>query len=470
MKVLIIESIAASPHLETSGEIALRLQAEKHDVSFSWVGFNLPWNDWELGTFKKVLGGSYKKKVEEFTRVLLKKGIKINGKNYLINYKKIYEWSRKFNGNLSQLKNYKYDNCKLGAGVASSIISHFKNIEINLSQNKNKIKLLLYAAGIVYERSKKTLQLNKPDKIYTFNNRFATCYPIICAAQKLKIQTIRHERGSNKFKFEMYEKDVHDLDLTQKKILQYWKNNKDKNKIKKAKKYFKDKINSKLNNFDHNIVYTKKQIKDYLPDLPLNKRIVTFFTSRDYEKASIVNMEFDQLKEFKKFKKIINKFNDIHLVIRVHPSFDNKICNDDYEWEKFNSKNTTIIKSFESYDTYALMFKSDIIVTYTSSIIVESAYYKKPSVSIGKFWWSGLDIADEPRSTNELKNMLNKDYKFRKKNTNNCLKIANYFLNFGTKYKYYKPITLTTGIFLGKKLTWKSKFILFIENIFKKII
>ena len=207
----------------------------------------MPWNDWELGIFKKVLGGSYEKKVKEFTHILLKRGIKISNINYSINYKKIYKWSKKFNGNLSQLKNYEYDNCKLGAGVASSIISHFKNIEINLSQNKNKIKLLLYAAGIVYERSKKTLQLNKPDKIYTFNNRFATCYPIICAAQKLKIQTIRHERGSNKFKFEMYEKDVHDLDLTQKKILQYWKNNKDKNKIKKAKKYFKDKINSKLN-------------------------------------------------------------------------------------------------------------------------------------------------------------------------------------------------------------------------------
>ena len=109
MKILIVESIAASPHLETSGEIALRLQAEKHDVSFSWVGFNLPWNDWELGTFKKVLGGSYEKKVKEFTHILLKRGIKINNINYSINYKKIYKWSKKFNGNLSQLKNYEYD-------------------------------------------------------------------------------------------------------------------------------------------------------------------------------------------------------------------------------------------------------------------------------------------------------------------------------------------------------------------------
>ena len=73
MKILIVESIAASPHLETSGEIALRLQAEKHDVSFSWVGFNLPWNDWELGTFKKVLGGPVG---DEFMAMLESKDMK----------------------------------------------------------------------------------------------------------------------------------------------------------------------------------------------------------------------------------------------------------------------------------------------------------------------------------------------------------------------------------------------------------
>ena len=116
------------------------------------------------------------------------------------------------------------------------------------------------------------------------------------------------------------------------------------------------------------------------------------------------------------------------------------------------------------------MFRSDIVVTYTSSIIVESAFFKKPSISIGKFWWSGLNIAEEAYSINQLKNILNKNYKFKNRNINNCLKVANYFLNFGIKYKYYNPITSTKGKFLNEKLTWKSKFILFIEDIFKNYI
>ena len=119
--------------------------------------------------------------------------------------------------------------------------------------------------------------------------------------------------------------------------------------------------------------------------MPNNKRIVTFYSSRDYEKASLVNQEFDQMKAFLNLKKIINKFKDIHLVVRVHPTLQQNKSDDDEEWLKFKDKNTTIIKSNEKIDSYSLMFKSDIVITYTSSIIVEAAYFDKPSISLGNF-------------------------------------------------------------------------------------
>ena len=62
MNILILESIAATPHLETSGEIAIREKKKGNDVTFCWIGYNLPWNDWELNWFYKLLGGSYEKK------------------------------------------------------------------------------------------------------------------------------------------------------------------------------------------------------------------------------------------------------------------------------------------------------------------------------------------------------------------------------------------------------------------------
>ena len=180
------------------------------------------------------------------------------------------------------------------------------------------------------------------------------------------------------------------------------------NKISKSKKYFLNKRIGVNGNNKSSKSYISDQIKGYLPELPKNKRIVTFFTSRDYEKASIVDMEFNQFKVFKKFKKIINKFNDIHLVIRVHPSLSDKKSYDDDDWMKYSNKNTTVIQSYEKFDTYSLLFKSDIVVTYTSSIIVESAYIGLPSVSLGEFWWTGLKIVEEPKNSNILYKILSK--------------------------------------------------------------
>jgi len=338
MKISIIESIAATPHLETSGEIALRLKKEGHDVIFYWIGFNLPWNDWDLSLISKILGGSYEKKVSKFCNLLKKNDIKIGSRNIPIIEEKIYNWAKKFKGDLKQLKKYKYDNCILGASVASSLISKFNDVNVDIKKNMNKVYPLLYSSALIYERSKNLIKKNKPNKIFTFNNRFATTYPIICAANKLNIDISIHERGSDISKFEIYPKDAHNINLIKKKIISYWKNNRSKSKHKDAHNYFLKKRLGKNFNKKNIVNYANTRIKNFIPELPYNKRIVSFFTSRDYEKASIVDQEFNQTKAFEKLKKVINNFNDIHLVIRVHPTLNNLKSDDDREWVKYKKK------------------------------------------------------------------------------------------------------------------------------------
>lgn len=465
MNILILESIAATPHLETSGEIAIREKKKGNDVTFCWIGYNLPWNDWELNWFYKLLGGSYEKKLISFCNLLKKNKIRVDNLKKDVSELKIKKWTKNFKGDLRQLKKYEYDNSNLGTSVASSLISKFKNINFDTKYEINKVRQLLHSSALVYERAKDKILEMRPDKIFTFNNRFATTYPIICAAKKFNVNINIHERGSDINKFEIYPNDAHDINEIKKNINRYWNTNKNKSKIIKAKKFFLNKASGKSLSGKNIINFTNKQIKNYLPDLPNNKRIVTFYSSRDYEKASLVNQEFDQMKAFLNLKKIINKFKDIHLVVRVHPTLQQNKSDDDEEWLKFKDKNTTIIKSNEKIDSYSLMFKSDIVITYTSSIIVEAAYFDKPSISLGNFWWSGRNITEEPENNYQLKKMLDKNYKFKKISKIPCLQIANYFLNYGTNFKYYHPITNQKGIFMGEILTWKSKFIQKAEKI-----
>lgn len=469
MKILIIESIAATPHLETSGEIAIREKKKGNDVIFSWVGNNLPWNDWQLNWVYRFVGGSYEKKLNDFCNILEKKKINVENFDEKINLSKIEKWSKEFRGNLKQLKKYKYDGCNLGTSVASSLISKFRDINVDINKEISKVNPLLYSSALIYERAKNRINFIKPKKIFTFNNRFATTYPIIAAAEKFNIDILIHERGSDLNKFEIYKRDVHDINLIKKSIDKYWKLNEQKSKITNAKKFFLNKVSGKTFDKKNMINFTNNQIKNYLPKLPSDKRIVTFYSSRDYEKASIINQEFNQMKAFINLKKIISKFKDIHLVVRVHPTLKKNKSDDDTEWLAFKNKNTTIIQSFEKIDTYSLMFKSDIVITYTSSIIVEASYFNKPTICLGKFWWSGKNITEEPKNNLELKKMLQKNYKFKKKNINACLKIANYFLNYGIKFKYYKPINEVKGLFLGKLLSWKPYLILKTEEFIKKI-
>lgn len=72
-KYLIIETFPNTPHIETSVEIALRLKKENHKVFFFWCGYNLPWKDWELVWYKKLLLFSFEKKIKQINNFLAKK-------------------------------------------------------------------------------------------------------------------------------------------------------------------------------------------------------------------------------------------------------------------------------------------------------------------------------------------------------------------------------------------------------------
>jgi hypothetical protein len=131
MKIIFAETVLSKPHLETSGEIALRFKENKNNiVKFAYLGRNLLWNDWQLPLFLKCLGLSYNKRISAFNEILIKNGVEILNDDKFDNFNKnkILNWSKRFKGDLNDLKFLKYKNILIGKSILSSLISFNTNI------------------------------------------------------------------------------------------------------------------------------------------------------------------------------------------------------------------------------------------------------------------------------------------------------------------------------------------------------
>ena len=78
-KLIIIESILAKPHLETAGEIALRFSnnPKYKNVSFSWIGKDIHFTDWDYPIFHKLYRYYISKRLKIFLDLLSKNRIRI---------------------------------------------------------------------------------------------------------------------------------------------------------------------------------------------------------------------------------------------------------------------------------------------------------------------------------------------------------------------------------------------------------
>lgn len=448
-KFICIETFPFSPHLETSVEIACDLKKKKNNVKFFWAGYNLPWTDWELPLYKKILGMSYDYKIEKIKYLLNEKKIDYISQFDLnkVSTNKIKKWVKKFKSN-SKLEKYSYNSVNLGIGVKSSLISIFKNERFY--HDLNLIKKSLNSSAIIYERTKLIIREYKPDIFITFNNRFSLSKPIIEAAKKYRIPVWRHERGCNYKKYEIFkDKDVHDLDERYKKIYSLWKI-KNKKKTTIGKKFFLNNSSRKRVSYNGLVFSSKNDIKVNVPN---NKKIITFFCSTDYEykavsvdyKNFIKNKKWLEHEEaIKSAVKVVKKIPNSILYIKDHPHTNSGEKHN--PWKKFEINNKIIyFDKNQKIDSFDLLKKSDCVLTYGSSMAIDALYNGIPSISFRKHFFSGSKLLLEPKSENELIHMIRNAKSLNDNIKIKCYPYGYYMQTFGIKYKYYKPKNFYKG-------------------------
>jgi UDP-N-acetylglucosamine 2-epimerase len=472
LKIIHVETVLSKPHLETSGEIALRLKEDINNiVKFVYLGKNLAWSDWEFAPFLKTLGLSFDKRLKLFKDILKESEVEVLEENNFDCFEKdsILAWSKKFKGDLNELKNLKYENISIGKTVLSSLISYFRDFNFNINAHRTKVQQMLYNAAIILKRTELLIKYEKPDQIVTFNGRFSVSYPIIAVAEKFRIQVLRHERGSNFDKFEIFKKNIHDYKYRYYLAKRYWAISK-KNKNKIGHSYFTDKIKKKNTGSDFGFNYTQHHQNKYLNFNIKNKKLVVFYTSSDYETAAFLH-DYNQEKKFKLLYSAISKLKNIHLIIRVHPDVKKKNIKEDFKWKKYSSNFCTVLESDDKSDSYALLKVADIVMGYTSSMLIEALYWKKKVYTLSSkniYYYSKAIKLIGPKY--KILKILNQKYKLKKKYLDKCLLFGYYYKTYGIKFKYYIPQDFYNGKLMNQNLEWKNKIILCFEKIGLKFI
>ena len=471
-------------HLATAGEIAISESILGKNVGFAFIHSKNP--DRSLGPRSqlhnisiKLRGISNRNLIIKLEKELNKFDVKtVNTQKSLLN-KSILEDIKAFvensPNNLDDLRKYYYKGANLGLGIVSSLISRTKNYSCDPKDYPELLNLYLESSAFVFETTNLIISNYKPKKIISFNGRFACAKAIFESALSLGIPVQYHERGATPDKYEIFDKQPHNLPYIREKTKIFWETSSLSlnEKIAESKKYFEGRRSGDGIGW---MSFIDKQTRGMIPS-DINGRKIVYFSSSDDEYAAVEKEYLDSLRNpmFKDQRHAIqilinwvSNQEDSSLIIRVHPHLMKKSPEDRQWWNSLSGKNVNLIPSESPIDSYALIDWSDVVVTYRSTTGIEATYWGKPSISVGPANYSGFGCVYEPESIQDLFHLLEKT-DLQKLNQEACFIYGFYRMSFGIPYKYYQPETLFQGKFLNKDLSLYPEWVDALRNFSRKL-
>jgi capsule polysaccharide export protein KpsC/LpsZ len=323
---------------------------------------------------------------------------------------------------LEELINLNYNDINIGRGVASSIISLYREYNINKIDNideiinencKMAINTILNFENFISEYS--------PDEVYLFNGRFTEVYAISELCKKFNLTYKTFETGASRNKYSIRTNTtVHNIKGFQDDMKIFAERLDKKVVIEEGKKIYNDRIKGNQGEVYN---FLTLQEKRKLPsNFNNNKNNIVIFNSSEDEMKVIKDWKIDLYEnQNTAIKTIINHFKDndnFHFYLRNHPNLINIINSQTTELAELDFKNLTVINSDDPIDTYALIESCDKTISFGSSTGIEASFLGKPSILLGNSFYKGLNCVYEPNSFEELFTLINNRDLYQKKDFN----------------------------------------------------
>lgn len=305
---------------------------------------------------------------------------------------------------VEQIKTIVYRDVYIGYGILSLYLSYTRDLDIaNVGGFRNYFTPIVSEICDYVDYVYDLLNQIKPDEIISFNGRFfdnRLFYDISVALgiryTSLEVMFGNGERGKPLKKVRYNGGLPQSIKIITKIINDMWNNSplSDVEKTEIASSFYHLR---RKGEFDLETVYISAQKHGVLPEGfdPSNRNIAIFNSSED--EYSAVGGEWDDTiftSQYEAIDYILQRSSpDIHYYLRIHPHLKGvkyKAHMELYALSKY--PNLTIISPESEVSTYALMEACEKVVTFGSTMGVESAFWGKPSVLLRRSMYENLNI------------------------------------------------------------------------------
>ena len=357
---------------------------------------------------------------------------------------------------IQELKDFEIDNIDIGMTVASSLISMTREAEPDMNNFIKFIHENISVSIAIYDAIKHHLLQIEPDVFYLFNGRFAAFRPALRTAQYLGIKTFVHERAGVLERYTLIEDTYpHDIEYQKTQIEKYWNDERSyTEKEKLAKQWFNNRRGGKDQSW---YSFTKLQEKGNLPDgFDSSRRNIAIYVSSQDEFEAIGGWQNPIYKnQSDAINRIINSNTDtnIRFYVRIHPNLKGLNNTQTQELYGLKGSNLSVIPADSKIDSYELMDACEKVIVFGSTMGIESVFWGKPSILVGRSFYEGVQGCYTPKDNNELIDLINR--RLDPLPNLGALKYGYWQSIAGIPYVYYKPESIRGGTFMGVYLGYR---------------
>ena len=349
---------------------------------------------------------------------------------------KTHSWQ--FNS-IEQIKSIVYRDVYIGYGILSLYLSYTRDLDIkDIDGFRNYFTPIVSEICDYVDYVYDLLDQIRPDEIISFNGRLfdnrlfydiATALGIKYTA--LEVLFSNGMRGKPLKKIRFVGGLPHSIIINTQKINDLWQYSplSDDEKTEIASSFYHLRREGE---YDLETVYISAQKQGALPEgfNPSNRNIAIFNSSED--EYSAVGGEWDDTifkSQYEAIDYILqHSLPDFHYYLRIHPHLKGvkyQAHMELYSLSKY--PNLTIIPPESEVSTYDLMDACEKVVTFGSTMGVESAYWGKPSVLLRRSMYENLDICYQASCREDVMPLL--EEKLNPQPRLGALKYAYYLLD-----------------------------------------